>query len=55
MNTAQKAKKLEDLFGDGRIQWDTEYYESDKEFGFMGTLRLLNRAWYVKHESGRLS
>jgi hypothetical protein len=49
MTDTQKASKLEELFGNGRIKWDKEYYESNGEFGFMGQLRLLNMAWYFLH------
>lgn len=54
MIDAQKAERLEELFGDERIKWDAEYCESSKEFGIMSTLRRLNIAYYVQYLQGRV-
>ncbi len=49
MTDAQKADKFKELFDDG-IEWDPNYYESNKEFGLEGTARLLNIAYHVEKE-----
>lgn len=50
MTDAQKADKLKELFDDGIVEWDPNYYESNKEFGLEGTARLLNIAYHVEKE-----
>lgn len=49
MTDAQKADKLKELFDDG-IEWDPNYYESNGEFGFEGTARMLNVAYCVEQK-----